>query len=72
MALIDGQPRLAGAFLICFAGLLRLGEVMHLAVKDVKFLSPQAAMLLLPDSKGAKLKGQTESVMIRDRTLVSI
>jgi integrase len=72
LALIDGQPRLAGAFLVCFAGLLRVAEVMHLKQEDVKFLNPRVVVLLLPESKGAKRKGQTESVMIRDPTLVKI
>ena len=51
---------------------MRVAEIMHLKKGDVKFLNARVVILLLPESKGAKRKGQTESVMIRDPTLVKI
>jgi integrase len=72
MAIIDKRPRFAAALLIGFCGLLRVGEITQLESHQVKILSAHLAIIFLPDSKGAKLKGHSESILIRDNTLVSI
>jgi integrase len=69
LALIDKKPRLAAGFLVAFAGLLRIGEVIQLRASNVNCLRPNFSILSFPHSKGAQMKGQTETVIIRDPVL---
>jgi integrase len=74
LALLDGKPRLAASFLIAFAGLLRMGEVVQLKAAQINCLKPNLAIItfLGTASKGAQLKGQPETVLIRDPVLVQV
>ena len=56
--------------LVCFAGLLRVGELIKLRLGDINCIKDDWAVLTLPDSKGAKRGGKPESVIIRDVTIV--
>jgi integrase len=72
MALLDKQPLFAAAVLLCFVGLLRVGEVTQLKAGQIKCLSNSVALISLPDSKGAQRKGSSESVLIREALLVQV
>jgi integrase len=70
--MISGQTRLGAGLLLCFVGLLRVGELIKLRMGDVNCLRDDLAVVTLPDSKGAKRKGKPESVIIRDVSVVRI
>ncbi len=70
--MISGQIRLGAGLLLCFAGLLRVGELISVQMGQINCLKSDLALLTLPDSKGAKRKGQPESVMIRDVSIVRV
>ena len=67
-----GESRLALGFLLAFLGLLRIDEVLTIQCKQVHITSSNWAILSFPDSKGAKLKGDPETVIIRDRLVVGV
>ena len=64
------EPRLALGFLFGFLGLLRIEEILGLQFKHVHITRSRWAILSFPDSKGSKLKGEPETVIIKDRLVV--
>jgi integrase len=68
--MISGRVRLGAGLLLCFAGLLRVGELINLRLGDINCIRDNWAVLTLPDSKGAKREGKPESVIVRDVALI--
>ena len=59
-------------FLLWYLGLLRIEEVLSLQLKQVKITRSCLAVLSFPESKGSKLKGEPETVIIKDRLVVMV
>jgi integrase len=70
--MIEGQIRLGAGLLLCFVGLLRVGELIKLRMGEINCVRNDLAVVTLLDSKGAKHKGKPEFVMIRDESIVHI
>ena len=64
------EPRIALGFLVGFLGLLRIEEILGLQFKHVHITRTNWAILSFPDCKGSKLKGEPETVIIKDRLAV--
>ena len=54
-----------------FLGLFRVDELLSLKFAQLTFLSPSLLYVTIPDSKGAKLKGQPEHVCLKDVMLLA-
>ncbi len=70
--MLAGQRRLGAGLLLCFTGLLRVGELIKLRLREINSIKDDWAVLTLPDSKGAKRGGKPEFVVIRDVAIVRI
>ena len=67
VALADGRPRVAVAFLVGYVGLLRTTELLNLTPSQLHFLRNDSSVVVsLPDSKGAKRQNNPEKVIISD------
>ena len=55
--MLAGPRRLGVALLLCFTGLLRVGDLIKLRLHELNCIKDDWAVLTLPDSKGAK-RGQ--------------
>jgi integrase len=70
IALIKRQPQMAAALLVAFTGLLRIGEILSMRADQVNCLRDNLVIISFPLSKGAQRKGSTETVLIRDPSVV--
>ena len=67
---VVNEPRLALGFLLGFLGLLRIEEILGIKCKQIVITRSGWAILSFPDSKGSKLKGEPETVIVKDRLAV--
>ena len=70
VAVLRNQPQLGLALFVGFAGLLRVGAILNLELHLITVAKAKLCILNLPASKGAKHKGQLETVLIKDPSLV--
>ena len=72
-ALLRGELQFGTALLLGFLCFLRVGEIVNLQSKDIRFFcNPVLAFLTLEDSKGAKRSGAAEHVVLKDAAVVSL
>ena len=71
VALADGRPRVAVAFLVGYVGLLRTTELLKLSSSQLHFVRGDTSVVIsLPDSKGAKRQNNSEKVIVSDPSIV--
>ena len=68
---VINEPGLALGFLLGFLSLLRIDEILSLSAKQIQLTSSGWAILIFTESKGAKLKGEPETVVVKDAGVVS-
>jgi integrase len=71
VAIRQGRPRMGVLFILGFLGLMRVSELISLRANQLSFYVGKCHVAL-PDSKGAKLKGSAEIVVVRDAGLIAV
>ena len=69
--MVRSRPRLALGLLLAFTGFLRVGELLSLPLSCIRIVNMSLAIISLPLSKGALIKGRPETVLVRDASIIS-
>ena len=64
---LQAKPHMAVLVLVAFAGLFRIGELLHLRIRQVEFVSPEFCIVSLRNTKS---KRGAVSVVLTDRTVI--
>lgn len=70
-AYTQGHLRMGLMFVVGCLGLFRIEELLHLKLAQLSLLSNKLLYVVIPDSKGAKLKGQAENISIKDVQIIA-